>query len=51
MIKRIVAYFADLLRTLKAIEKHLARLAECVEDNRNTYGDRVSISTRHWNTH
>lgn len=48
-MKRIAAYFSDLLATLKRIEQHLALLASCVHDNpdRQGYG-RKSIKTQEW---
>lgn len=45
----MIKYFKDVLATLKRIESHLARLANCVVRNRYGHGDRESISTKHWN--
>lgn len=42
-------YFKDVLATLKRIEEHLAKLAACVRESDRDYGDRGSISTKHWN--
>ena len=47
---RILYYFRELLETLKKIEKHLALLAETVKVNHHRHGDRVSLSTKHWNS-
>lgn len=46
---RIIAYFRELLETLKRIEIHLRRLAECVQESSRDYGDKRSISVTHWN--
>jgi len=48
-MKKMRAYFRDLLETLKRIEKHLELLASCVRSNDNRHGDRRSISSKHWN--
>lgn len=45
----MIAYFKDLLATLKRIEAHLATLAACVRVGHHTHGDRTSLSTKHWN--
>lgn len=45
----MISYFKDLLATLKLIEKHLSLLASCVKTSNRDFGDRVSISTAHWN--
>jgi hypothetical protein len=52
----MIKYFKELLLTLKNIERKLndideklKPLSECVKTNRSDYGDRTSISTRHWN--
>jgi len=42
-------YFKDLLSTLKKIEQHLSRIASCVKENHHDFGDRNSISSKHWN--
>lgn len=49
-------YFKDLLLTLKNIERELndineklKPLSECVKTNPRRHGDRVSLSTKHWN--
>jgi hypothetical protein len=42
-------YFKELLETLKKIEKHLGKLSSCVREQHHNHGDRVSISTKHWN--
>ena len=42
-------YFKELRATLKKIEQHLSLLAKCVEKSDRQYGDRYSISTKHWN--
>lgn len=45
----MIAYFRELLATLKRIEEHLARLASCVKTRHHTHGDQASLSTKHWN--
>lgn len=45
----MIKYFKDLLATLKQIEYHLKLLSLCVKHNTRDYGDRYSISTKHWN--
>jgi hypothetical protein len=45
----MINYFKELLQTLKKIEQHLEKLASCVQTSHRNYGDRVSISTKHWN--
>lgn len=42
-------YFKELLATLKKIERHLSRIANCVKEKNLNHGDRYSISTKHWN--
>lgn len=53
----MIKYFKELLKTLKAIEAHLAkieentkRVAKCVEEGHHNYGDRTSLSTKNWNS-
>lgn len=57
------SYFKELLTTLKSIDESLkairahsehtsndiAKLSSCVVVANRSYGDRISISTRHWN--
>ena len=45
----MINYFKELLRTLKSIEKHLDRISSCVKNSPRDYGDKISISTCHWN--
>jgi len=45
----MINYFKELLSTLKRIESHLEKLSSCVKISGRDYGDRVSISTKHWN--
>ena len=45
----MIKYFKDLLKTLKAIERHLSEIASCVKTNHRSHGDKKSISTKHWN--
>jgi hypothetical protein len=45
----MVSYFKELLSTLKRIEQHLSTLSSCVRKSDLRYGDRYSISTKHWN--
>jgi hypothetical protein len=45
----MIAYFRELLDTLKRIEKHLEKLAMCVSTDHHRYVDRASLSTKHWN--
>lgn len=45
----MISYFKELLETLKRIEGHLMLIAGTVKSNRRDYGDRSSISTKHWN--
>ena len=45
----MINYFKELLATLKKIETHLSLLASCVKTSHRDYGDRVSLSTKHWN--
>ncbi len=42
-------YFKDLLVTLKSIDESLKLIAKCVHEGHHRYGDRTSISTKHWN--
>lgn len=43
----MIAYFRDLLATLKAIEAHLALIASCVKKPRRWEGN--SLTTRDYN--
>lgn len=43
----MIAYFRDLLATLKRIEEHLALLASCVKKQNRCEGN--SIRQRHYN--
>jgi len=45
----MMKYFKDLLATLKSIESSLKVIASCVTENPQGHGDRVSLSTKHWN--
>ncbi len=45
----MIKYFIELLTTLKNIERHLCKLASCVQESRKGFGDRYSISSKHWN--
>lgn len=45
----MIAYFRELLTTLKAIERHLSTLAACVKPGR--LGDRGALQTRDYNDH
>lgn len=45
----MITYFKEILKTLKQIEKHLALLASCVKRTQRNYGDKISLSTKHWN--
>lgn len=52
----MIKYFKELLLTLKNIEsklnsidEKLKPLSDCVKENHHRHGDRVSISTKHWN--
>ena len=45
----MLKYFRELLTTLKAIERHLSVLASCVQTSHRGDGDRISLSTKHWN--
>lgn len=45
----MLKYFRELLATLKRIEQHLELLASCVRKDHHGYGDRASISAKHWN--
>lgn len=38
---RIFKYFKELLSTLKTIEKHLKKIASCVESEYSTQGNRL----------
>jgi hypothetical protein len=49
-------YFKDLLATLKSIdeslkkiEKNSEKVAECVKTSSRGFGDKTSLSTKHWN--
>ena len=60
---RMIKYFKELLKTLKAInsnlgdikqmqistDNHLEKLASCVQEKHHGHGDQASISTKHWN--
>lgn len=53
----MINYFKELLKTLKSIDAHLAaiekntgRVAKCVQEDHHNYGDRTSLSTKHWNS-
>lgn len=45
----MIKYFKELLLTLKRIETHLALLSSCVVASSKSHGDRLSVSTKHWN--
>lgn len=45
----MIDYFKELLKTLKSIDSHLAKLSKCVKVNQSRHGDDVSLSTKHWN--
>ncbi len=42
-------YFKELLSVLKKIEVHLDLLSYCVKKDHHQHGDKISISTKHWN--
>jgi hypothetical protein len=46
---KIVLYFREILQTLKSIDASLKSLAACVKRDHHGHGDRVSLSTKHWN--
>lgn len=45
----MIKYFRELLSTLKKIETHLSLISKCVNQSSRSYGDRCSISIKHWN--
>jgi len=46
----MINYFRELLATLKAIEKHLSKLAGCVRKvGHGRSWDKPSITTNNWN--
>lgn len=51
-LRRFLMYItgvAELIQKLDAIERHTARLSDCVNDSQRHYGYKTSISTKHWN--
>jgi hypothetical protein len=46
---RIIRYFRELLLTLKRIESHLAKLAECIQEGNAYDSGHKSISVRDYN--
>lgn len=48
-LRRILVTAKEALATLKETERLLGELAGCVRKNHNTYGDKCSLSTKHWN--
>ena len=48
---KVINYFREVLITLKKIEGHLSKVAECVKiiNKTGSYGNKA-INTKHWNS-
>ena len=47
--RELKAILTEILALLKEIDGNLKNLSDCVKISGRHYGDRKSISTKHWN--
>jgi hypothetical protein len=47
---RTLTYLDIISNTLQSIDQRLSNLEKCVQVSDRRYGDKYSISSKHWNT-